>query len=233
MAVNDQQDTDGVPCSSGNGGVMNETLDLTEGKSVLKIPEFQIDCVTAVKQGKDVIVVQPTGLGKFMCFVIPALPYEAKGFFSDRTCCSCNFKPDRRLEEQRNFHEAFQGIRDEPLVAFCTPEYLFGSKFTGTCLGTVGQFSTLLAKKDCIGVITIDEAHKIFDRLPKYHPVFNDLKKQKEISCPIIAMSATLTNDQIAQLQQDFLRSSNTVTFKKAVNRGNHKLQLQLYKRSK
>jgi len=47
-------------------------------------------------------------------------------------------------------------------MAFCTPEYLFGSPSNGSCLGTVGQFSTLLAKKDRIGVIAIDEAYKIF-----------------------------------------------------------------------
>jgi len=48
-----------------------------------------------------------------------------------------------------------------------------------------------------------------------------------------MATSATLTNDQIAHLQQDFLNSSNTVTLKKPVHRGNLKLQLQRYKRCK
>ena len=59
----------------------------------------------------------------------------------------------------------------------------------------------LLAKKDCIGVITIDKAHKFFDSLPSYHPAFND---RKEISYR--SMSATLTKDQIVLLQQDELQ---------------------------
>ena len=42
-----------------------------------------------------------------------------------------------------------------------------------------------------------------------------------------------MTNDQIAHLQQDFLNSSNTVTLKKLVHRGNLKLQLPRYKRCK
>ena len=61
-----------------------------------------------------------------------------------------------------NFRLVFQATRYEPLIAFCTPEYLFGSPSTGSCLGTVGQFSMLLVKKDRIGVIAIDEAYKIF-----------------------------------------------------------------------
>ena len=136
-------------------------------------------------------------------------------------------------KKSSNFRQVFQAPRNEPLIAFCTPEYLFGIPSDGSCLGTVGQFNTLLAKKDRVGVITIDEAHKIFDRLPSYRPAFNDLKKLKDISCPIIAMSATLTRDQIALLQNGYLSSNDTVILKKAVYRSNLKLELQRYKRCK
>ena len=115
-------------------------------------------------------------------------------------------------KKSSNFCQVFQAPRNEPLIAFCTPEYLFGIPSDGSCLGTVGQFNTLLAKKD-----HVDEAHKIFDRLPSYRPAFNDLKKLKDISCPIIAMSVTLTRDQIALLQKGYSSSSDTVILKKAV----------------
>ena len=72
------------------------------------------------------------------------------------------------VKKSLNFCKTFHSTHDKPVVAFCTPEYLFGTPSTGSCFGTVGQFSTLLAKKDWIGVITIDEAHKVFDRLPSY-----------------------------------------------------------------
>ena len=42
------------------------------------------------------------------------------------------------------------------MVAFCTPEYLFG---TPSAAGYLEQFSTLLSKQDCFCAITIDEAH--------------------------------------------------------------------------
>ena len=50
-------------------GEHREALDLAAAKSTLKICEFkqfQTDCITAVKQRRDVIVIQPTGSGKSM-----------------------------------------------------------------------------------------------------------------------------------------------------------------------
>jgi len=63
----------------------------------------------------------------------------------------------------------------------------------------------LLEKKECISVVTIDEAHKIFDRLPKYRPAFDDMRKQQQLSSPTIAMSTMLTNDKEFLLQQRYL----------------------------
>ena len=51
-------------------------------------------------------------------------------------------------------------------------------------------------------MVTIDEAHKIFDRLPDYRPSFDEMKQLKNLRCPIIAMSATLTDEQIQSLKQ-------------------------------
>ena len=50
-------------------------------KDVLKITElkqFQIECATAVIHGHDAIVVQPTGCGKSLCFIIPAIYFPGK-----------------------------------------------------------------------------------------------------------------------------------------------------------
>ena len=92
---------------------------------------------------------------------------------------------------------------------FCTPEYLFGTPSTSGCIGTAGQFNLLLEKKEYISVVTIDEAHKIFDRLPSYRPAFDDLRKLQQLSCPIIAMSATLTGNQVTLLQERYLWNDN------------------------
>ena len=60
---------------------MHESIDLTNVRSILKITDFrqfQLDCTTAVKEGKNAIAVQPTGSEKSMCFVIPALLMKQK-----------------------------------------------------------------------------------------------------------------------------------------------------------
>ena len=53
---------------------------------------------------------------------------------------------------------------------------------------------------------TIDESHKIFDRMYSYRPAFNDMKQLKSLSCPIIPMSAhaTLTGCQVEKLRQEY-----------------------------
>jgi len=52
------------------------SADLDPAKSTLKITEFkrfQVECISGIKQGKDVVVVETTGCGKSMCFVLPAI----------------------------------------------------------------------------------------------------------------------------------------------------------------
>lgn len=46
-----------------------------------------------------------------------------------------------------NYRTVFQSTHDEPMVVFCTPEYLFGTPSTGGCIGTAGQFSFLVEKR--------------------------------------------------------------------------------------
>ena len=55
-------------------------------------------------------------------------------------------------------------------LAFCTPEYLFGTSPNNACSGSSGQFSKLLAGNDYVSLIAIDEAHKIFDKISVYRP---------------------------------------------------------------
>ena len=113
------------------------------------------------------------------------------------------------------------------------PEYLFGTPATSTFVGTKGQFSTVLSKKERFCLITIDEAHKIFDRMYSYRPAFNDMKQLKNLSCPIIAMSATLTGCQIEKLQHEYLHNGQCVVLTKGVHRDNLELNVLRYKRCK
>ena len=76
------------------------------------------------------------------------------------------------------------------------------------------------------GLIKIDEAHKIFDRDPNYCSAYDKMVQFKDLPCPIIAMSATLTDSQ------KFLHSEcECVVLIKGVHRDNVQLSIKQYKR--
>ena len=166
---------------------LNDSLE--KAKSKLKIKElkqFQISCITAIQQGKDVVLVQPTGSGKSVCFVIPALLNPGKICLVVEPVVAVITNQVDSLQKKgidaialgraagnsksSNFRRVFQGQGKTPEIAFCTPEYLFGTPATGSFLGTSGQYSVLHSNEDIFALIAIDEAHKIFDRIPSYRP---------------------------------------------------------------
>jgi len=65
----------------------------------------------------------------------------------------------------KNSRRVFQSTSDMPTLAFCTPEYLFGTESTATYTETSGEF---LDRIDIFNMVAIDETHKIFDCLPDY-----------------------------------------------------------------
>ena len=198
----------------------------------------------ALQAGKDVIVVQPTGSGKSACFTLFALlspvviePVVAvitnqveslknKGIDAVALGRAANSK------KSVNFRRVFQSTSDLPIIAFCTPEYLFGTPSSLSYSGTSGQFHLLLNIKDILSTVTIDEAHKIFDRMPDYRPAFDAMQQLEELGCPILAMSATLTDAHVQSLKQDYLRSiDNCLVLTCGVQRANIQISMQRYRR--
>ena len=134
-----------------------------------------------------------------------------------------------------NFRKVFKSSSesDIPIIAFCTPEYLFGTQANGQYQATVGQYNALIDRMDDMHLIVLDEAHKIFDRMPSYRPAFDSMKRFRLIPCKLLAMSATLTTDQIQLLKEDFLHSDNCIVITEGVHRKNLVLKLKRYKRQK
>ena len=128
-----------------------------------------------------------------------------------------------------NFRRVFKSSDDVPVLVFCTPEYLFGTPPDGSYSGSVGQFNVL---KSCenVNLVVIDEAHKIFDRMPSFRPAFDSLKKLQKLSCTLAAMSATLTSRQIEILKDDFMHGTKCFVLTEGVHRDNLVLQLRRYR---
>ena len=162
---------------------------------------------------KDVVVVQLTGSGKSLCYIASALLNPGKvtlviepvvAVITDQVRSLKNVGLDAVAlgraagnDKLTNFRRVFVDVSNAPLLAFCTPEYLFGTPASDNFQATAGQFSTLKDKQGIFSLIVIDEAHKIFDHMPSFRPAFDNLRKLWEIDCSLLAMLATLTNEQI------------------------------------
>ena len=238
-----------VPSQTGSS---QEAMDIEGIKSTLQIKELkelQLNCIRAVSQGSDVIVVQPTGSGKSLCFVIPGLMFPGKVALVIEPAVAIITNQVDSLQKKgidaialgssagssrksANFRRVFKSTV-LPAIAFCTPEYLFGTESSGNYGGSVGQFSALLEKKDILSMVAIDEAHKIFDRSSSYRPAFDSMNQLRKLQCPIVAMSATLSSDNVQKLQSRFLHSGRCVVLANRDNRQNVKLHIQRYKRCK
>ena len=69
-----------------------------------------------------------------------------------------------------------------------------------------------------------------YTRFLSFRPAFDSLKQLRQLLCPLLAMSATLTNEQIGILKTAYLRKENYLTITQGVHRDNLKLQLKKYK---
>jgi len=232
-----------VPWSPDNIATAKSKLNIRELK------EFQTECLAAINRGDDVIVVQPTGSGKSVCFTLPALLSPGKVSLViepavaiiinqvETLCCkgidaiALGNAAGNKTARSLNYRRLFKECSDLPQMVFCTPEYLFGTHSTDTHPGTSGMFHLFLGKSEIFCMVTIDEAHKIFDRMPDYRPTIDGMKQLKKLMCPIVAMSATLTEKQINELRQEYLRDDKCVILTNSVSRNNLQVLLQRYRR--
>jgi len=254
-AVHDSESSD-HPVITDGATILNSFSfcdnELEHAKSILDITElkeFQFKCISSIREGKGFVVIQPTGSGKSACYTIPALLSCGKvAIIIEPLVAIITNQVDGLVtkgvdavalgkiagnNKSKNFHQVFHSTTNMPRLAFCTPEYLFGSPPKGGLSGSSGQFSRLLARSEYISLIAIDEAHKIFDRMPDYRPAFDALKQFRKMPCPIIAMSATLTSDQVEILQKEYMHDEECVVLSRSAHRSNLKLALRRYKRSK
>lgn len=79
----------------------------------------------------------------------------------------------------------------------------------------------------------IDEAHKIFDRMPSFRPAFDSLKKLQQLLCTLAAMSATLTSRQIEILKDEIMHGDKCCVLTEGVHRDNLLIRLSRYLRQK
>ena len=136
--------------------------DIENAKALLKIrglKQFQISCLAAVKQDEDVIIVQPTGSGKSVCFTLLALLSPGKISLVIEPVVAIIINQVETLQckgidavalgraadtnKSANFRRVFQSSSNAPCLVFCTPEYLLECHRLSTTWVQVGSFALL------------------------------------------------------------------------------------------
>ena len=130
---------------------------LNKVKEILKIAnfkEFQLEAIELLQTGKGVVIVQPIGSGKSLCYTVPALlnPGKITLVIEPVVALITNQVLSLRAKgidavalgraaganKLTNFQRVFKSSDDVPVLAFCTPEYLFGTPPDGSYSGSVG-----------------------------------------------------------------------------------------------
>ena len=202
--------------------------------------DFQIQAIQSVQLGRGVIVVQPTGSGKSLCFQLPSL-FERekfvvvitptislinsqieglKKFNIDAIALGRPAGQDAQLNHDRLFNN--DNVRSFPSIVFTTPEHF------------VNRVCYHLERiKTNVKLLVLDEVHKMFDRNSDFRSSYDFFKGVKDsFSCvPVMTLTATLSQAQMQSLCADYLR--NPVVIKGSINRSNIKLDIKPYVTSK
>ena len=200
------------------------------GHSSLK--QFQKEAIQAVEQSCDTIIIQPTASGKSICFQLPSLFDEN---FLTVVICPTISLINSHLENLKirgipcaslgpsSGGSLLQSLsscdeRELPPLVFTTPEY-FAKKAKGE----------ILEMKLQVKMLVLDEVHKMFDRSSNFRSCYDSFMTLKDEfnGVPIMALTATLNDSQVADLAENYLRSP--VLIKGSVNKKNTKLCVQCY----
>ena len=141
---------------------------------IVKLKEFQLRAVKAVLEGRDSLIVQSTSSGKSVCFQLPAIILK-EGLFVlvisptvslmesqvhsltklgvNAVFLGSSSSTDWNFSKLDNISTEEEAI---PKLVYVTPEYLIGNE------KRPGAYLKLPSHR--IGLIVVDECHKIFER---------------------------------------------------------------------
>ena len=191
-----------------------DIYDVLKELRIESLKNFQWEAIESVLTGESVIVTNKCGSGKSLCFVIPALIMQrnenkftlvieptvaliqdqvqsllGRGIDAIALGAPAGSTSMRRENYSRFTEEKF------PTLAYCTPEYIFGPS---------GDFLRNKVKTN-LGLIAIDECHKVLDRKRGYRDSYSKLMDFiRDNDAPVLACSATLTREWLELLKTKF-----------------------------
>jgi ATP-dependent DNA helicase RecQ len=166
----------------------------------------QFDAVDAVANGRDAVVLLPTGAGKSVCYQVPAICLARRGqgttivvsplialmidqvdALVGRGIAAAALHSQQEDEEQREIVGRF--LRGELALLYVSPER-----------ATLDSFKRLL-RRTPIAMYAIDEAHCVSQWGHDFRPEYARLAELREvIHAPMIALTATATPRVLAEI---------------------------------
>lgn len=200
-----------------------KVMTLAEKFNLTSFRKYQREVVNALLQGKDCLVIQPTGSGKSLCFQFPPVYLGKKAIIIEPTISL--MKDQVTNCNERGIKAAYLGsaqtdktIEDQVLspdsehnLIFVTPEWM---SRPDKMLKVSNLFD-----HDKLCLIAIDEAH-LFHVWPQFRRSYQELDqlKVKFPSVPILAVTATAPPEVECSLS-NLLRTP--LMFKESINRPN------------
>ena len=170
---------------------------LAEKFGITRFQDFQQEAIEATLQGNDVLIIQPTGKGKSLCYQFPAVISGSTTLVITPTI---SLMQDQTHElTAKGINAIFLGsAQTDPLaeikafnsdtpasIIYVSPEWLFGKQCH------IDRVSALYKAKK-IGFIAIDEAHLMYE-WKEFREQYQNCASLKSIfpCVPIMALTAT------------------------------------------
>ena len=217
--------------SSQNESFQEATLiaTLAEKFGLTKFKQFQKEIILSVLEGKDTVVIQPTGSGKSLCFQFPAVYQQKKAIVVSPTI---SLMQDQVTNlKVKNINAVYLGSaqldkkvesdaflpNSEYSIIFVTPEWIAKEE---SC-AKIQQ----LVQAESLSLIAIDEAH-LFHLWQEFRLSYKKLEKLKAEfpNTPLMILTAT-ASDVVEKSVLQLVRSP--VISKGSINRPNVFLQCE------
>jgi len=223
---------DKIFCSATDEMIENATqiATLAEKFKLTAFKPFQKEIIKAVLDGKDTLVIYPTGSGKSLCFLFPPVYKEQKAIIITPTISLMQDQVQKLIATDiyatylgsAQFDKQVELASLEPnsryRLIFVTPEWM-------TKPSNVSKLHNLVQANQLL-LIAIDEAH-LYSEWSDFRSAFSDLKNIKYDfpTTPIMALTATASPDVEKNLKEDILH--NPVLQKVSMNRVNIALHVK------
>ena len=177
------------------------------------LKEKQIQVINELLLGNDVIGLLPTGYGKSMCYILPALITKKVIFIISPLISLMDDQKDKLIKmnipvaslngNNRNRDIEYKEIIDGKIkIVYMTPEYLTDNNGL--------ELAQLLTDNNMLGYLAIDESHCLSSWGHDFRPNYLKIKNFRDLFplIPILAVTATARERVVSEIS-NFLKLQN------------------------